>query len=295
MNASAGSSATERQVETIRAVLEGLKVDFNVAIAGQTEDITRLANEARAGEVSAVVAGGGDGTIRAVAAALVGTGTPLGILPLGTLNHFAKDLKIPLVLEAALNNIVMGRVIDIDAAEVNGRLFLNNSGLGLYPMMVAERKGSEKRAGKWLSSLWAASKALARYPVLTIKIGAEDTQLVRTTPVVFVGNNEYALEGSAIGARATLDAGQLCLYVLHRTGRLGLFRFLLSALLARLGERNDFDKLLAKEIRIETRRRRLRVTTDGELNILEGPLHYRVLQKALRVIVPGESLSGCEP
>ena len=92
-----------------------------------------------------LIVGGGDGTISAAASALVGTETRLGILPLGTLNHFARDLGIPTDLDEAAKLIAAGAERRVDVAEMNGRIFINNSAIGLYPLMVVDRDVQRKR------------------------------------------------------------------------------------------------------------------------------------------------------
>jgi diacylglycerol kinase family enzyme len=109
---------------------------------------------------------------------------------------------------------------------------------------------------------------------------------VRRTPFIFIGNNEYSMEGFNIGTRARLDAGVLSLYVAQRTGRLGLLRLAFSSLFGRLRQERDFDALTTQEIQIDTHHKRLRVSTDGEVAVMEMPLLYRIRSAALRVIVP---------
>jgi diacylglycerol kinase family enzyme len=108
-------------------------VESSILVARNGRELTALARLAIEEHGGIVVAAGGDRTINAVASALVGTDSPMGVLPLGTLNHFAKDLKIPLELESAVATMLTGRVVRIDVGEVNGHLFLNNSSLGIYP------------------------------------------------------------------------------------------------------------------------------------------------------------------
>ncbi len=239
----------------------------------------------------AIGAGGGDGTISTVAARLVGTDKALGVLPLGTLNHFAKDLRIPLGLEEAARNVCEGREVSVDVGEVNGQVFVNNSSLGLYPRIVRRREKLQERegSGKWAAFMRASLAVLRRYPFLYVRLDADGQRIVRKTPFVFVGNNEYEMESLQMGGRACLDAGCLSLYVAHRTGRLGLLRLALSALFGRLRRAHDFDALNAQEIWVETRRpKRLPVATDGEVNVMTTPLRYRVRPGALKVIVPKE-------
>jgi diacylglycerol kinase family enzyme len=240
--------------------------------------------------VGIVVAGGGDGTINAVASAVAGSATALGVLPLGTLNHFAKDLGVPLEPDEAVRNVAQGRQLRVDVGEVNGKIFLNNSSLGLYPDIVHEREKQQRRLGrgKWPAAVWATIAALRRYPFLKVRLtdGARQVEVARSTPFVFIGNNEYSMEGLSIGGRASLSDGKLSLYVAQRPGRLGLLRFAWRALFGRLAQERDFDIMLSDKFDIGTRHRHLRVATDGEVNIMATPLHYRIRPGALTVLVP---------
>jgi diacylglycerol kinase family enzyme len=266
----------------------GLQAQVQVMQSG-SEIEPAVAKAVKTG-VQIVVAGGGDGTVSAVASGLARTGVTLGVLPMGTLNHFAKDLGIPLDQDEAIAVIAAGHRLDVDAGEVNGRIFINNSSLGLYPDIVREREKRQHRLGhgKWRALLAASIGAARRYPVFTVHVDVEGKTLVRRTPFVFIGNNEYTMEGFEIGGRAAMDRGSLSLYLTHRMGRFGLLQLAVMALFRRLQQARDFDMLTAGEFVVRTGHKRLRVATDGEVNLMETPLQYRVLPAALRVIVPAE-------
>ena len=288
INGAAGARAGE-SVRAAAEVFAACGVEAKVSVARDGKELEEVARRALGNGARALVAGGGDGTVGTLASLVAGTGRALGILPLGTLNHFAQDLEIPLTLEEAARTVCEGRVVEVDAAEVNGRIFVNNSSLGLYPRIVLRRERLQERegSGKWSAFLRAALAVLRRYPFLNVRLDADGRRIVRKTPFVFVGNNEYQMENLQLGGRDRLDAGRLSLYVAHRTGRLGLLRLAVSALLGRLRQAHDFDALSAQEIWIETRRpKRLRVATDGEVTIMRTPLCYRVRPRALRVVVP---------
>jgi diacylglycerol kinase family enzyme len=212
----------------------------------------------------------------------------LGVLPFGTLNHFAKDLRIPLELEAAVANIIAGNAIAVDVGEVNGRVFINNSSLGLYPDIVRDRERQQSRLGrgKWRSLVWASLAAFRRFPFLRVRIEVEGTKRVYATPLVFVGNNEYKMEGFDIGERNRIDQGRLSVYIVKREGRAALVRLALQALAGRLRQARDFEALTTAEFVIDTRHARILVATDGEVQPMETPLHYRTRPRSLRVIVP---------
>jgi len=254
----------------------------------ETNDICAVARAAAANDDRIIVAAGGDGTISAVAAVLAGTEKILGVLPVGTLNHFAKDLRLPLELEEAVRTIMEGEVATVDVGEVNGRSFVNNSSLGLYPQIVSRREAQQQRLarGKWMAFFWATIQALRRFPFLDLRIKIEGREMLRRSAFLFVGNNEYEIAGFSLGTRRCVNAGKLGLYLTHRTGRFGLFRLALHALFGRLDQAEDFDVLCVTEARIETKKTRLLVALDGEVERLETPLHYRIRPAALRVMVP---------
>jgi diacylglycerol kinase family enzyme len=131
--------------------------------------------------------------------------------------------------------------------------------------------------------------ALRRYPFLHVRLSLNGEEHERRTPFIFVGNNEYLMQGFNIGSRTSLSDGQLSLYVAQRTGRLGLLRLAISALFGRLKQAKDFDVLSATRIVVETRHKRMRVATDGEVTVMATPLHYRIRARTLRVVVPQNS------
>lgn len=288
LNAAAGRGCNSEFANVVAALFQAYSLTVQVTLAaGGAELIETVQRAVRCG-VKTVIAGGGDGTLSAVASALAGSDIAFGVLPLGTLNHFAKDLNIPLDLDSAIRTIAEGHCTRVDTGEINGRPFLNNSSLGLYPDTVRERERQQKRLGrgKWLAFFWAAVSTLRRYPFLDLTISVENGEYSRRTPFIFIGNNEYTMEGFNIGERKRIDAAQLSLYVVQRTGRLGLLVLALHALFGRLRQAKDFDVLSAKNITINTRRKLIRVLTDGEVSIMRSPLHYRICPATLRVIVP---------
>jgi diacylglycerol kinase family enzyme len=288
INATSGAGDKEEVREQLTDFFKSRDAKAQILFAQSGGEIEALARRALKEDCSPIIAGGGDGTINAVASHVVGTGRALGVLPLGTLNHFAKDINVPLELEDAARVCVEGRIASVDVGEVNGRIFLNNSSLGLYPSIVREREKLQHRLGhgKWRAFFWASLTVWRRYPFLKVRLSTAEEELARTSPFIFIGNNEYEMENFNIGSRSCIDKGQLSLYIAHRTGRMGLIRLAWRALFGGLRNEDDFDALCTKEIWIETRRPRLRVATDGEVTIMPTPLHYRVLPGALRVLVP---------
>jgi diacylglycerol kinase family enzyme len=234
----------------------------------------------------AVVAAGGDGTVSAVAAALADTGIPLAVLPFGTLNHFAKDVGLPFEAAAAIRAISAGHTRRIDIGEVNGHVFINNSSIGVYTSFV-ERREELRRQGhqKWMASIIAARQAVYGQKELDARIIADGREFSARTPFLFVGNNEYAVEGIHIGSRSRLDGGRLQACAAPRTRTRDLPGLFFASVLGQARAHGAFTVLSARELWVyAAHERTLAVAADGEIVELRAPLHYRIRPAALTVI-----------
>jgi diacylglycerol kinase family enzyme len=290
LNTGAGAPGGGEGHDEARRVAEAfggtdVEAELESVDAGRLSAAVRAA---AASNVDIVIVGGGDGSLSAAAAVLAGGKKPLGVLPLGTLNHFAQDLGIPLELAEAVRIIATGRVREVDVGEVNGHIFINNSSIGLYPWMVEEREARQEHGGwsKWPAMLLAVLKVVGRFRLLRVRIRTGDRSRLLTTPFVFVGNNQYKMRLFSIGARSCLDRGELSLYVAKISGRAGLVRLVLHALTGRLEQTEDFEALCLSEMEIDSSRPALRVARDGEVTQMRPPLRYRVRPRALRVLAP---------
>jgi len=253
------------------------------------ERLVRRAKKLIAAGTKLVIVGGGDGTISAAAQAAADSKTILGILPLGTLNHLARDLVIKFDLDEAAAVIAAGKMRRIDVAELNGRIFVNNSAIGLYPLMVVDREAQQKRLGrsKRLAMLVASARTLVRFHHhrLYLTVNGNDKQMVET-PLLFVGNNDYKLDMPAAGCRERLDAGHLSVLVMRKKGRAGLIAAVLRALVGR-ARPDDLERIEKVEtLRVSGRRSHYSVALDGETLKLAPPLDYRIRKRALRVMAP---------
>jgi diacylglycerol kinase family enzyme len=296
INQSAGSllrRQRHRQIDEICRTLEqrGYLVEL---LLPPRRRVTEAAHRAAATVIDLIVAGGGDGTIGGVARAAVRHDCLLGVLPLGTLNHFARDLGLPLDWKAAIDVIAAGHIRAVDIGEVNGHLFLNNSSLGLYPRLVIERETERlrHRIGKGLALLLAGMRVWKRFPTVSIQLETPRGTVARTTSIVFVGNNRYEVNLLRLGRRDQLDAGQLCLYLSNTPGRLATLKLVLHALIGRLNQARDFEIFCLDRFRIDTRSSVIHVALDGEVRRLKPPLEYTIRPKALRVLAPTESVDG---
>ena len=288
LNRGGGAFARDPQLaDKVADALQGAGIEAQLEPLGGRDYAVRCQAIAERGDPLLVV-GGGDGTISAAASALAGTDTSLGILPLGTLNHFARDLGIPNALDAAAQLIAERTEHRVDVAEMNGRVFINNSAIGLYPLMVVDRDLQRRRLGrsKRLAMMVASARTLARFGHQRLTLTANDRQARLDTPLLFVGNNDYRLDLGAPGRRESLEDGRLCVLVMRKKTRRGLMAAIVRALFNRtraddMVRLDDVDRL-----RVDSRRAKLPVSLDGEVVRAEPPLDYRIRKKALRVIAP---------
>jgi len=279
-----------------RSKTESEEIRDAFAAAGLNARVELLAGEAIADRVKKavdegsdlLVVGGGDGSISGAAGILAGTKTRLGILPLGTLNHFARDLGIPADLEEAAKLIATGTARSIDVAEVNGRVFVNNSAIGLYPLMVLDRELQQKRLGrsKRLAMLVASARTLARFNHYRLTLTVNDEQERIDTPLLFVGNNDYRIDIGAPGKRENLEDGRLSVFVMRKKTRRGLIAASIRALFNRARPDDMVSLANVERLKVASRRSHLIIAVDGEVESISGPLDYRVRKGALQVIVP---------
>lgn len=287
INSGAGSVKDERDRTKLLELLATTVPDALVRCTDAHVTMDALIRQAMQQAPTVLVAGGGDGTINAVASAVIGTSVILGVLPLGTLNHFAADLGIPTTMAEAVELLRDGVVRDVDVGGVNDRIFLNNTGLGLYPEIV-ERRERKQRAGigKWPAAMVATIQALVRYRQFGVRLRADDTVILRRTAAMMVGNNQYTNPDSLEPHRPSLTSGMLAVYIPRARGRWRLIRDAIAALIGNVDRSAGFELIVSAEFTVESRSPRLRVSLDGELVRLASPLLFRSRAGALRVLAP---------
>lgn len=292
LNSGAGRAGNDNIEKTVRSEFERAGCQVNCHRVRSGDELISTAQGATS-ESDVLVAGGGDGTISAVASVAAQEGKVLGVLPLGTLNHFSKDLGIPQEIAGAVNVIAGGNIRQIDIAEVNGRFFINNSSIGLYPRLVLKRERQQRLGrGKWWAALWALTRMVRLDPFQNVKLELEGNELRRKTPFVFIGNNVYEMDLYNIGTRPRLDEGKLCIYLLRRSGRAGLFLLIFRTLFGGLRRDRNFEEFHTTKLTVETRRGSMLVALDGEVAALETPLEYKIHPGELKVIVPRNKEQG---
>lgn len=284
----AGASTSDDLVaERIRTGFEsaGVHADVRHVSGNQLADV---ANSAESEGFDAVFAGGGDGTLNTIANALAGGRVAFGVLPLGTHNHFAKELEIPLDLDRAIPALARGETSDLDVGDVNGRIFLNFSGLGIHPMLVKHRDAQRSALGrrKFFAMFVALLRVLRRIPVRRVKLVFDGTTIRRVTPSVIVCNNAHQMKVFGVENVSRSERGVLNVYLAHATKWYGVLWLILRAALRRLDNARQFESHALTEFTVKTHGSHARVSIDGEVTDLRTPLHYRVRPGGLKVIRP---------
>lgn len=287
LNRGAGRHRDETEAQ-IKKFFQKRGIAARLFIARHGGEIAQFAEEAASSDAEVIVAAGGDGTIDGIATVLADTGKILGVVPLGTFNLFANRLNIPLDLEAALHTAVNGSVAEINVGEVNGRVFLSRSSIGLYPLALRHREEMFRRFGRSrFVALLSGATALVRWGnVMTIRLTTESGAHLFRSRFVFVCNNPEELHYFNLPGRECIDADQFAVYVPKPLAMPGMLRLGFRMLRRQAQESRDFDIFCSREVVLEIEPSRIPVSLDGEVEIMKSPLHYRLRLDALRTRVP---------
>lgn len=236
----------------------------------------------------AVLAGGGDGTISTAAAIFAGGKTALGVLPLGTMNLFARALAIPLVLEDAVTALVTGEKRQIDVGEVNGEIFVHHVTLGLHPRIVAgrEKQDYRSRLGKKLAGLRTWWRLVRQAPRMRLRLTIDSRNVNIQTASVIIANNPFIERLGGLPHSEVPDQGKLALYAAQTRDWKELLAMSAQASLGKWESNSKLDFLEGRRIDIHSPRRKLLVSVDGELIHLQAPLKARIRPGGLWVLMP---------
>jgi diacylglycerol kinase family enzyme len=235
-----------------------------------------------------ILVSGGDGTIATAAAALLGSGTELAILPGGTLNHFARDLGISTVAAEAVELAASPGTRTVDVGVVNGRVFLNTSSVGGYVRFVRTRERLERHFGYRLASAFSALRLLATVRRMGVEIEVDGRARIFRTPLVFVGVGERELEFPVLGGRVPDGRRGLHIMVVKERSRLRMLGIGATAVMRGLhavSRSGHFEAVIVEKARI-TMKGQGWVAVDGEIALLDTPLEYELRHGALSVVCP---------
>ncbi len=292
LNSFAGTlanSATKDEPERIHRGFEaaGHEVEVRDVEGAKLEEEAKAALES---DVDVIIAGGGDGTLNTIANVVAGSGKGYGVLPLGTHNHFAKDLGTPLELEPAIEALSRGEIVDLPVAEVNGRIFLNFSALGFHPELVRHRDAQRKTLGraKWPAMFVAFFRVFTRFPIIRVRLTTPARTVKRNTPSVIVCNNPHQMKVFGVESASVTERCMLNVYVARRSSRVGMIWLFVRAMFNSLDQAQNFESLPLEQVTIETSFGHTRVSIDGELADMRPPLKYQISTRPLRVLMPAK-------
>jgi diacylglycerol kinase family enzyme len=246
----------------------------------EPQQLAARIGEALRQEPAFIGVAGGDGTIRCAAEVMVGTGIPLLPIPAGTRNHFARDVGVE-DLDAA-EKAVDGQVIAVDIGRVNGRYFVNNSSIGMYPKIVIRREAHQRHLRKGVANLVAAYEQLREGGRVRVEIDGE-TQVAW---MVFVGNGTYGAGLLDLTDRENLDRHVLDVRVARADQPLSRLRIVAALLLGRLARSPLVVSRCTRGTVVHLNRRKVEVALDGEVEVLQTPLTYESVPGELHVLVP---------
>ena len=294
INAAAGSNAADAKREVIEAALLAAGRQGNLLFS-RPADLAQVAQQAATQALAtgtAVVAVGGDGTLNTVAQAAHALGCPMGVVPQGTFNYFARTHGIPSDPAEATQQLLQWSPWPVQVAAINDRVFLVNASLGLYPDLLEDREAYKARFGRsrWVA-FWAASATLLRAQRrlrLHIEQGAKARDVKALT--LFVGNNRLQLEQLGVEPEQAISAAHITAVMLRPIGTLSMLRLMLHGAMGTLGEADsvehfEFDHLVVRPT-LAPGRRGVKVAFDGEVTRLRAPLDFRVLTKPLYLLMP---------
>jgi diacylglycerol kinase family enzyme len=293
---SGDAAATER---AIRAALDGAGHPYRLFRARRPRQLAGLAGEAvqaARAQDGAVVVAGGDGTINAVAQAVLPGGLPLGVLPQGTFNFFGRCHGLPGgdAGEGA-RGLLDAREVEVQVGMVNERVFLVNASLGLYPDLLERREQDKRRFGRHrlVALLSGLRSLLGDYPDLRLSLREDGRTQSRRSTTLVVGNNRLQLDGIGIPQAGAVEHGKLVGIVLPPLPRWRMMLAAVRGLSGHLGEVDAVDSFAFGELEATLpRRRRAKLAIDGEITRLALPLHFRVAPQPLRLLVPNRQVDS---
>ncbi|MDF0594686.1 diacylglycerol/lipid kinase family protein [Psychromarinibacter halotolerans] len=286
MNPKSGRDDEDQVKTALSAYLDELP-DGELRLVG-ADPIEKMAKDAVAENAATVIAVGGDGTISAVAEALAGSGTTLGVIPAGTFNYFARGLGIPEDLHGAIDVLRTGTARPAAFGRINGRLFLNNCSIGIYSMIRRQREEIYRRFGRSrAAAYWSVITAMLRlYRRMRLTITVDGTRHEMKSALVFVANSDYQIEEFGLEGSDALKHGNLAVYVSRDRGRWHMIKQAVRLVVTGMRKGRDFELFTGRDITIETDKPFRHVVRDGEIARMKAPFTISRDDTDLQVIVP---------
>ena len=294
LNSASGSKDSNAERQVLADVFKSAGRTFEFLQFDNPADITEVSAKAVAlakEHGGVVVAAGGDGTISAVAAAVLRSGCPFGVIPQGTFNYFGRTHAIPQDARAAAIALLGASISPVTVGEVNGRIFLVNASLGLYPQLLEDREAWKQQFGRSRLVAFASGLATifrARGQLrLEVEIAGKTTKV--RTPTLFIGNNHLQLTQVGINPAHSdaVNNGELAGIAVRPIGTLALLGLMARGVIGRLGEADHIDSFSFTKLKVAMRgKRKVKVATDGEIAWMKPPLVFEVADTPLLLMMP---------
>lgn len=281
------SPADESNIRTL-AYESGLRVvDVHPEI-----DVRKTVREALDAGLKSFVVAGGDGSVHHVAQALVNTEGILGVVPIGSVNHLARDLGIPIGdWRTALDVAVRGEIRQIDVGRVNGHYFINSVMLGLYPSISAFRERFRSLHSRWRAYVKAFRLALHHFPHVTLVVELDGRVETFRTQMFVVAVNSYDLtQIGMVSPKTSFNDGRVSIYSLSFMSRLQFVGAAAKYFRGKVVETPGFRSIRTTQMSVDTGKRRLRISVDGELMDLDTPLQIAAVPSSLLVRAPSAAV-----
>lgn len=279
------SASDESNLRTV-AYEEGLRVvDVHPSI-----DVRVTVREALQAGLRTFVVAGGDGSLHHVSQALVGTEGILGVIPIGSVNHLARDLNVPIGdWRAALEIALRGEVRQIDVGRLGNTYFINSVMFGLYPSISEYRERFRSLNNRWSAYVKATRLALRHFPHVTLVVEHDGKVDTFKTQMFVIAVNSYDLsQGGLVSPKTTFNDGRLSMYSLSFMSRPQFIRAAAKYFRGKIADVPGFRSIRTPQMRIDTGKRKLRIALDGELIDVETPLQISVVPASLLVRAPAE-------
>jgi diacylglycerol kinase family enzyme len=294
MNVRSGHLDTDERLQQVDDALRTSSRRHRVWPVSDAATLAQAVQQAQAwaaSEGGALVAAGGDGTINTVAQAAYQAATPLGVLPQGTFNYFARSHGLPVELGASLDALLQARPTPVQVGTVNGRLFLVNASLGLYPQVLADREAFKAQFGRYRfnAALSAMITVLRDYREWTLDLDLGPREVTVRSATLFVGNNRLQLDQLGLHQAQVIEKGLLAAVMVKPVGRLGLMGLALRGALGQLADAEAAVDFAFRRMTVRprsSRQHRVAVALDGEVLRLAPPITFEVAPQPLQLLLP---------
>lgn len=289
-------TSTQQEIEAGIAHIQSLGIQVLTIPITEVGDREEFIGVCRKHAVQTVIAAGGDGTVHTLVNLLYGTDIRLGVVPGGTFNHFSKHIGMPRDIKEACMLIPACESRYIDVASVNGRAFINFASVGFYTQVIKRRIQYQQKGWKKIAAfIPALAIQLWGYTKYRYSIGTAQKTIVKKTPLIFIGNNEFYFGGQDIlFDRESFVSGKLHISYLRKPGRLELIKVALGLLFGNRKLDRALQSVLLDSVTLSSSRSSVSVALDGEIVRMNTPLHCTVHPRSLKVAIPVHEVRNIE-